>query len=79
MAAEQLWYTERALDAVAAKNLPPGLRELPAPQREAIYLRHFAGCSFAEIGKATGVPTFTAASRYRLGMRRLRQLTGVEP
>ena len=67
---------ERRMDAEQASRR---LRELPAPQREAIYLRHFAGCSFAEIGKATGVPTFTAASRYRLGMRRLRQLTGVEP
>jgi len=67
---------ERRLDAEQASRR---LRGLPAPQREAIYLRHFAGCSFAEIGKATGVPTFTAASRYRLGMRRLRQLTGVEP
>jgi len=66
---------ERTIDAERASR---HLRELPAAQREAIYLRHFAGCSFAEIGRATGVPTFTAASRYRLGMRRLRRLTGVD-
>ncbi|MFH1176711.1 MAG: RNA polymerase sigma factor [Acidobacteriota bacterium] len=54
------------------------LKQLPASQREAIYLRHFDGLSFAEIGKATRVPLFTAASRYRLGMRRLRRLMGVE-
>ena len=66
---------ERRLDA---ERVSRRLAELPPAQREAIYLRHFAGCSFAEIGKATGVPTFTAASRYRLGMRRLRRLTGVE-
>jgi RNA polymerase sigma-70 factor (ECF subfamily) len=66
---------ERRIDAERASR---SLAELPASQREAIYLRHFGGCSFAEIGRATGVPTFTAASRYRLGMRRLRELTGVE-
>ena len=55
------------------------INQLPPAQREAIYLRHFAGCSFAEIGRATGVPTFTAASRYRLGLQRLRRLVGVEP
>jgi len=66
---------ERRIDAERASR---HLQALPAAQREAIYLRHFAGCSFAEIGRATGVPTFTAASRYRLGMRRLRRLTGVD-
>jgi RNA polymerase sigma factor (sigma-70 family) len=65
---------ERRLEARRVSRL---LLELPAVQREAIYLRHFAGCSFAEIGRATSVPTFTAASRYRLGMKRLRKKTGV--
>ena len=62
-----------------ARRISGLLVQLPAAQREAIYLRHFAGCSFAEIGRATGAPTFTAASRYRIGMRRLKRLAGVEP
>ena len=66
---------ERRVDAERASKL---LATLPATQREVLFLRHFAGCSFAEIGRATGVPTFTAASRYRLGTRRLRQLLGVD-
>ena len=66
---------ERLVDAERASKL---LTKLPAAQREALFLRHFAGCSFAEIGRITGVPTFTAASRYRLGTRRLRSLLGVE-
>lgn len=61
---------------VDAAGLSRRLAELPPKQREAIYLRHFAGCSFAEIGRATGAPTFTAASRYRSGMRRLRRAMG---
>ena len=63
-----------ASDAARASRLVLGL---PAGQREAVYLRHFAGLSFAEIGNVTGVPTFTAASRYRLGIGRLRKLMGV--
>lgn len=67
---------ERAVDAGRLSAL---LRELPAVQREAVWLRHFAGLSFAEIGDVTEVPTFTAASRYRLGIARLRRKLGVEP
>jgi RNA polymerase sigma-70 factor, ECF subfamily len=63
-----------ASDAARASRLVSGL---PAAQREAVYLRHFAGLSFAEIGDVTGVPTFTAASRYRLGIGRLRKWMGV--
>lgn len=54
------------------------LLRLSAPQRETLFLRYFHDLSFREIGEVTGVPTFTAASRYRLGMRRLRRLLEVE-
>ena len=63
-----------AADAARASRLLLGL---PPAQREAVYLRHFAGLSVAEVGDVTGVPTFTAASRYRLGIGRLRKLMGV--
>ncbi|MEO8585299.1 MAG: RNA polymerase sigma factor [Acidobacteriota bacterium] len=49
---------------------------LPDAQREAIELRHFGGHSFREIARITGVPMFTAASRCRLGLARLRQMLG---
>lgn len=67
---------DRALDAGRLAVL---LGELPAAQREAVWLRHFGGLSFAEIGDVTEVPTFTAASRYRLGIARLRRRLGVKP
>jgi RNA polymerase sigma-70 factor (ECF subfamily) len=63
---------------VDAERASHHLRTLPAAQREAIYLRHFAGLTFAEIGAVTGVPKFTAASRCRNGLERLRALLGVE-
>ncbi len=54
------------------------LRRLPRSQREAVYLRYFAELSFAEIGRVTGVSLFTAASRCRLGLRKLRLWMEVE-
>jgi len=52
---------------------------LPEGQRDAVYLRCYAGLSFSEIGTVTGTSLFTAASRYRLGISRLRFLVGAEP
>jgi RNA polymerase sigma-70 factor (ECF subfamily) len=63
----------RALDARRVSTL---LARLPPRQREAIYLREFAGMSYADIGRALGIPTFTAASRHRLGLARLKRLCG---
>jgi RNA polymerase sigma-70 factor (ECF subfamily) len=67
---------DRKLDASRASTI---LHELPDAQREAVYLHHFAGLSFRDVGRVTGVPTFTAASRYRLGIARLRQRLGKKP
>jgi len=61
---------DRAVDAARASAL---LAALPAHHREVVYLRHYADCTFAAIGRVVGVPTFTAASRYRLAMARLRR------
>lgn len=67
---------DRALDAERASSL---LARLPASQRTVIYLRHFASLTFAEIGRVVGVPMFTAASRYRNGIIRLRRLMEGKP
>ncbi|MBI5441314.1 MAG: RNA polymerase sigma factor [Deltaproteobacteria bacterium] len=65
-----------SVDAARVSKL---LDRLPAAQRDAIYLKHFEECTFARIGQITGVPTFTAASRYRLGIGKLRRLLGGRP
>ncbi len=61
----------------AARQAAAQLAKLPPKLREAVYLRHFEGLSYREIGDVTGVPTFTAASRYRLALARLRRMMGV--
>ncbi len=60
----------------AASAASLALSRLPHAQREAVLLHHVAGCSFREIGAITGVPAFTAASRCRLALARLRRLLG---
>lgn len=67
---------EREIDARRASRL---LLELPDEQREVIWLHLFSGCSFAEAARVVGVPTFTAASRFRLGLAKLRRLMGISP
>ncbi|MHC4410218.1 MAG: RNA polymerase sigma factor [Planctomycetota bacterium] len=52
------------------------IAELPADQREALVLRVYGGFTFREIGRAAGVSTFTAASRFRLALGRLRKALG---
>jgi RNA polymerase sigma-70 factor (ECF subfamily) len=64
---------ERAASAAAAST---ALARLPHAQREAVLLHHVAGFSFREVGTITGVPAFTAASRCRLALRRLRSVLG---
>ncbi len=58
--------------AVDAARLSRLLARLPAGQRAVLYLHCFAGLSFREVGEILRVPTFTAASRYRLALDRLR-------
>lgn len=62
--------------AAAASRTSRALAQLPPPQREAVLLHHVVGCSFREIAAITGVPAFTAASRCRLALARLRRLMG---
>lgn len=46
--------------------------------REVVFLHQLADLSFREIGEICRIPMFTAASRHRLAIRKLRELMGVE-
>jgi RNA polymerase sigma-70 factor (ECF subfamily) len=50
--------------------------DLPAEQKEAVYLKVFDGMTFKEIGSVCGVSANTAASRYRYGIEKLREAEG---
>jgi RNA polymerase sigma-70 factor (ECF subfamily) len=54
------------------------LSRLPSRQREAIYLHYFLGFSLKEVAEITGVSLFTAASRCRLGVKKLKEHFGEE-
>jgi len=80
---------ERALDPLVEPSVPASdgagdaaactraLRALPALHREVVYLKYFEEMTFAQIGLTLGISTFTAASRFRLAIKRLRRLMGV--
>ena len=59
---------------VDRRRLAAQVAALPAAQREVVLLHLWEGMTFREIGRATGVSTFTAASRYRLATSRLRRV-----
>lgn len=65
-------------DAAAARQIEQALTRLPAEQREVIVLRVYEGLSFPEIARVVRTNANTAASRYRYGMARLRELVGDE-
>ncbi len=57
-------------------SLRQALDRLPTPQREVVVLHAVEGFTFREVAKMTGMATWTAASRYRLGLGRLRRILG---
>ncbi len=47
--------------------------DLPAEQKEILFLKVFDGLTFKEIGSVCGMSSNTAASRYRYGIEKLRE------
>ena len=70
LAQESTTRMESALDVTRA------LAGLPAAQRQAVQLHLIEGFSFREAGRIAGVSMFTAASRYRAALDRLRVVLG---
>jgi len=55
------------------------LRGLPEEQREVLAMKIWGGLSFPQIAEALGIPTNTAASRYRYALAELREHLEKEP
>jgi RNA polymerase sigma-70 factor (ECF subfamily) len=64
---------QKASDRLA---LEAALARLPAAQRETVVLHAVEGLTFREVARVIGVSTWTAASRYRVALGRLRQILG---
>ncbi len=79
MLAEAAVAEERIEARASGAGVARALAALPAAQREAVALRYLGGFSYREIAVVCGVPVFTAASRCRLGIARIRRTLGVEP
>ncbi len=64
---------ERKLDAIAVHD---ALAQLPAEQAEVVVLKIWHEMTFAQIGEVLDISPNTAASRYRYGLEKLRQILG---
>jgi RNA polymerase sigma-70 factor, ECF subfamily len=61
-------------EATFRAELGAALAAVPAEQREVLHLKLWEGMTFEAIGAALGIPSNTAASRYRYGLDKLRDL-----
>jgi RNA polymerase sigma-70 factor (ECF subfamily) len=59
---------------LSAQEASELLWRVPEDQREAVVLRIYGGFSFIEIAELTDVPLNTAASRYRYGIEKVKQM-----
>jgi len=64
----------RTSDVESAIDVTRALAQLPPSQRQIVHLHLIEGFSFREAGRITRVSMFTAASRYRRALARLRSL-----
>ena len=67
-----------AVDADDVRRLRLALAALPVEQRRTVVLATIGGRTTAEIGLLEGIPTSTAKTRLRTGLRRLREVTTSE-
>lgn len=58
------------------RELASALAQLPAPQAQAVVLRHYHGYTNRTIARSLGIPESTVASRVRGGRARLRAMLG---
>jgi RNA polymerase sigma-70 factor, ECF subfamily len=68
---------DKRLSAPEALAVNQAMCSLSPEQRAAVYLKEVEEMSFQEIGSVTGTNLFTAASRYRLGLGRLKKFLEV--
>ena len=78
-AAEAALQSAPQSDPLELRDLDAALRQLPADQREVLLLVGLEQLSYAETGKALGIPIGTVMSRLSRARERLRELMSVAP
>ena len=72
LASDDVGTAEQAEIQLAGADVRRALKELPAPQREALLLAYFQGYTQREISALTGAPLGTVKTRMLAGVRALR-------
>jgi RNA polymerase sigma-70 factor (ECF subfamily) len=78
LVAPQSSPSERAMRAEQLTRLAEALERLPAPQCEAVVLKHVVGLTLKEVGERLGCTPAAAAGLLYRGRRRLQELLGVQ-
>ena len=61
-------------DTLPVEELSRALASLPLKQRDIIFLKVYQQMTFKEISKHIGISENTVASRYRYGLKKMKQL-----
>ena len=69
---DSAWFDPPHRDFAEERSLRRALLALPEDQSQVVVLHIWGELSFAQIGEVLGIPTNTAASRYRYGLSKLR-------
>jgi len=71
---EAAWFEPISLMSEVALAVQEALGALPSEQREVVVLHVWSEMTFGEIAALIGIPSATAASRYRYALSKLREL-----
>jgi RNA polymerase sigma-70 factor (ECF subfamily) len=70
---EAAWFEPIRLMSEVALAVQEALYTLPSQQREVVVLHLWSEMTFCEIASLIGIPSDTAASRYRYALSKLRE------
>jgi RNA polymerase sigma-70 factor, ECF subfamily len=71
---ESAWFSPPERDFAAEENLRRALQDLPEDQRHILVLHVWGELTFAQIADVLAISANTAASRYRYGIEKLREI-----
>ncbi len=70
----ETWRENQMVNEQVLRDVKKMMENLPAPQREVVYMRFYQQLSFKEIAEMTGVSINTALGRMRYAMMNMRKM-----